>query len=107
MGAAFRFAMPALGAAVFAYALLRSGSLALPIGLHWGGNWVQSSLFGLGETAEPTSAIWVMPLAPDQVRSITAPDLLPHLPYLAVLALTVLAVRLAVPSRPQPTRAWS
>ena len=36
------FLMPALGGLVFGYALVRSGGLALPIGLHWGGNWVQT-----------------------------------------------------------------
>ena len=36
------FWMPALGGLVFGYALVRTGGLALPIGLHWGGNWVQA-----------------------------------------------------------------
>jgi membrane protease YdiL (CAAX protease family) len=28
-----------LGGLIFGSALLRSGGLALPLGLHWGGNW--------------------------------------------------------------------
>lgn len=93
MGAVFRFALAALGGVVFGYALVRTQSLALPIGLHWGGNWIQASVFGLGHLPGSTT-IWVMPLAPAQIRTLTAPDLLPHLPYLAALGLMVLAVPL-------------
>src|SRR5262245_35835202 len=61
------FLMPALGGLVFGYALVRSGGLALPIGLHWGGNWVQAL------TSEAT----------------------PRIPYVLALAVMALAVRLA------------
>ena len=60
------FLMPALGGLVFGYALIRSGGLALPIGLHWGGNWVQA---------------------------ITS-EAMPRLPYVLTLGLMALAVRL-------------
>ena len=93
MGAVFRFAMPALGGLVFGYALVRTGSLAVPIGLHWGGNWAQSVLLGLGHAPARSSAVWVMPLSGEQIHALTAPDLLPNLPYLVALALAWLAVR--------------
>jgi membrane protease YdiL (CAAX protease family) len=94
MGAVFRFAMPAIGGLVFGYALVRTGSLAVPIGLHWGGNWAQAVLFGLGHAPDDSAAVWIMPLSDGQVRALTAPDLLPNLPYLIALALTCLFVRL-------------
>jgi membrane protease YdiL (CAAX protease family) len=93
MGAVFRFLMPALGGAVFAYALLRTGSLALPIGLHWGGNWIQGAVLGVGHQPGPNAPFLIMPLQPDQIGALTAPDLLPHLPYLFALAMTALVVR--------------
>jgi membrane protease YdiL (CAAX protease family) len=46
IGAFFVIAMPALGGLIFGYSLLRTGGLALPLGLHWGGNWALMSLFG-------------------------------------------------------------
>lgn len=92
MGAAFRFAMPALGGLVFGYAALRTGGLALPIGLHLGANWVNASVFGLA--VPEGAALWSAPLTALQVVTLTAPDLLPSLPYLvavAVLAVVVMA----------------
>ena len=84
MGAVFRFAMPALGGLVFGYAALRTGGLALPIGLHLGGNWIQASVLGLG--VERGSALWSASLGAEQIRSLSAPDMVPHLPYLLGLA---------------------
>ncbi|GAB3347470.1 lysostaphin resistance A-like protein [Lysobacter tyrosinilyticus] len=100
MGAVFRFAMPALGGLVFGYALLRTGGLAMPIGLHLGGNWIQGSLFGLG--AEPGSTLWAAPLDAEQVRALAAPDLMPHLPYLLAMLLLGAFVMMW---RPQPAPA--
>jgi len=99
MGAVFRFLMPALGGLVFGYALVRTGSIAVPIGLHWGGNWVQTMVLGLGPAPEATPALWVMPLTPTQVNALAAPDLLPHLPYLGALLLALLFVHYW-PARP-------
>ena len=93
MGAAFRMAMPTVGGLVFGYALVRTGSLAVPIGLHWGGNWAQSVLLDLGHPADQTAAVWTMPLSEDQMRTLVAPDLLPHLPYLAALGLAFILIR--------------
>ena len=44
MGAVFQFLMPMAGGLLFGWAAVRSGGLALPIGLHLGGNWVQASI---------------------------------------------------------------
>ncbi|MGH3863080.1 CPBP family intramembrane glutamic endopeptidase [Actinokineospora sp.] len=87
MGAVFVVAMSLLGGVVFAYALLRSGGLPLAIGLHWGGNWAMSSLFGPG-----AGSVWSADLSQAQVAALTAPDLGPHLPYLAALAVIGLVV---------------
>jgi hypothetical protein len=47
---------------LFAYALLRSGTWRLPLGLHWGGNWVQMQVLDLGQLPAQSSAVWAMPL---------------------------------------------
>ncbi|WP_018348972.1 CPBP family intramembrane glutamic endopeptidase [Longispora albida] len=90
MGAVFVFVLPALGGLLFGYARLSSGSLALPIGLHWGGNWATASLFGWGTGG---SALWTAEITPAQAHALTAPDLLPHLPYLTALAVMAVLVR--------------
>ena len=95
MGWVFRFGMPTLGGLVFGLAMIRSGGLALPIGLHLGGNWVQASVFGFGAAGgSPSSALFTAPLTPPQLQVLTAPDLLPHLPYLLALA-TIAALLVA------------
>jgi membrane protease YdiL (CAAX protease family) len=89
IGAVFLFAMPALGGLVFGYAALRSRGLALPTGLHLGGNWVNASVLGLG--VPEGTALWRASLTEDQVAFLTAPDLIPRLPYIVgVLALGLL-----------------
>ena len=99
MGAFFRFLMPTLGGLVFGYALVRTGSLAVPIGLHWGGNWMQSTVLGLGH-APSSDAILIMPLSAEQVRILSAPDMLPHLPYMvALIVMTLLVWALPIRSR--------
>jgi membrane protease YdiL (CAAX protease family) len=91
MGAVFQFLMPCLGGLVFAWAAMRTGGLALPIGLHLGGNWVQASVAGFALDSAPASGgtIWRIPISADALQLLTAPDLLPRLPYLAALGLTV------------------
>jgi membrane protease YdiL (CAAX protease family) len=96
MGAVFRFLTPALGGLLFGYAALRTGSLALPIGLHWGGNWVQAAVLGLGQAAGTSRSLWVMTLEPGQQRVLAAPDLVPHLPYLLSLCCGFLLVRYVI-----------
>jgi len=109
MGAVFRMATPIVGGLLFGWAAVRSGGLALPLGLHVGGNWVQSALAGFTPAAtaaiEPVSALWRIPITVDDFRRLTAPDPLPHLPYL--IALTLAAVitwrMVAGPGSPRST----
>ena len=73
MGLVFQFLMPALGGMLFAWAAVRSGGLALPIGLHLGGNWVQASVavFGpLSATAavQPVLGMWRIPISAAESR---------------------------------------
>ena len=55
MGAVFQFLMPTIGGLLFAWSAVRSGGLALPIGLHLGGNWVQASVAVFGPRSAPPS----------------------------------------------------
>jgi membrane protease YdiL (CAAX protease family) len=91
MGAVFQFLMPTLGGLVFGWAAVRSRGLALPIGLHLGGNWVQAGVavfapLGAGP-AFPPRGIWTIPVSAADVAALTAPDVLPRLPYLVALTL--------------------
>lgn len=86
MGAVLVFGLPALGGLLFAAAALRTRGLALPLGLHLGGNWVQASVLGLGVApGAQTPALWTAALTPAQAHTLVAPDALPHLPYLIAL----------------------
>lgn len=108
MGAGFTFVMPTIGGLLFGWAAIRSKGLALPIGLHLGGNWVQASLAGFGPVVESTSgspvqALWRIPISAADVSALTAPDLLPHLPNLVALALAAPVVWKAFEGR-QPAQ---
>jgi membrane protease YdiL (CAAX protease family) len=96
MGAVFTFLMPTIGGLVFGWAAVRSKGLALPLGLHLGGNWVQASLTGFAPAdSAPGSAmqaLWHIPVNADDVRLLTAPDLPQHLPFLAALAVTAFLI---------------
>ena len=92
MGLAFQFLMPTIGGLLFAWAAVRSGGLALPIGLHLGGNWVQASVAVFGPHAVPgateaTAGLWRIPISASDVQVLTAPDLLPRLPLLLAFAI--------------------
>jgi membrane protease YdiL (CAAX protease family) len=91
MGLAFQFVMPAIGGLLFAWAAVRSGGLALPIGLHLGGNWVQSSVavFALrpAPAGEPLHGLWQIPITASDAQVLTAPDILPRLPLLLAFAI--------------------
>ena len=50
----------ALGATMLGLAYLRTGSLALPIGIHFGWNWVQGSLLGF-DVSGMDQAGWLIP----------------------------------------------
>jgi membrane protease YdiL (CAAX protease family) len=49
-----------LGAILLGLAYLRTGSLALPIGIHFGGNWVQGTLLGF-DVSGLTQSGWLLP----------------------------------------------
>jgi membrane protease YdiL (CAAX protease family) len=91
MGAVFQFLMPVLGGLLFAWAAVRTGGLALPIGLHLGGNWVQASVAAFSPVspaaAEPIHAVWRIPISAADVQALTAPDVLPRLPYMLAMAM--------------------
>jgi membrane protease YdiL (CAAX protease family) len=95
MGAAFRFGTSALGGLVFAWAAIRSGGLALPIGLHLGGNWIQA----VGVTFHPlnvtptVTGIWHVAIGSDDVRRLTAPDVIPHLPFFVAMLIAAVVSR--------------
>jgi len=94
MGAVFRFVMPTIGGLLFGWAAVRSSGLSLPIGLHLGGNWVQGSVVGFVTDGSPgfVPGLWSVRVTPNDVQLLTAPDLLPHLPQLAALALAAVLV---------------
>ena len=95
MGAVFRFLMPTLGGLLFGWAALRSRGLALPLGLHLGGNWVQSSIAVFAPNVlpvdAPVQALWRIPITVHDVRLLTAPDLSPHLPYVIAIIVSAAA----------------
>lgn len=92
IGAFFLFAMPTLGGLAFGLAALRTGGLALPLGLHLGGNWVGASVLGLG--IPEGAALWAAPVDAAQAAWLMAPDLLPRLPYVVgVVLLAALVLR--------------
>ena len=93
MGLVFQFLMPTIGGLLFAWAAIRSGGLALPIGLHLGGNWVQASVAVFGPhpapgAAESFAGLWRIPISAADVQVLTAPDLVPRLPLLVAFAIT-------------------
>ena len=102
MGAFFLFAMPVLGGLVFGTAALRTGGLALPLGLHFGGNWVTGRVFGLG--LPEGAALWAAPVNATQASALVAPDLLPRLPYITAVVLLAVVV-LAWPLQRRPVAA--
>ena len=87
MGAFFTFMMPALGGVLFALAAQRTGGLALPIGLHLGGNWIQGSVLAFQLEGQPvfSAVVWRAELSRAQFTVLTAPDLPDHLPFLTML----------------------
>jgi len=93
MGLLFQFLMPTIGGLLFAWAAVRSGGLALPIGLHLGGNWVQASVAvftpqSAAGAVEPIAGLWRISISATDVQVLTAPDLLPRLPLLVAFAIT-------------------
>jgi membrane protease YdiL (CAAX protease family) len=88
MGAVFRFLTSAAGGVVFAWAAVRSGGIALPLGLHLGGNWVQASVAVFVPQDGAAHVLWRIPITSADVASLTAPDLPVRLPYFIAIGVT-------------------
>jgi membrane protease YdiL (CAAX protease family) len=100
IGAFYRAAMPALGGVVFGWLAVRTRGLALPIGLHLGGNWVQAAVFSF--RAQPDAgpaAAWTAYPTESQQGALYAPDLPNHLPFIVTMVLAVVVLRLALGPR--------
>ena len=105
MGAFFRFLTSALGGLLFGWAAVRSGGLALPIGLHLGGNWIQAGVAGF--TTRPTEtahALWHIPISASDMQWLVAPDVLPRLPYLLAIGVASVAAWMIPRIRPAEAR---
>jgi uncharacterized protein len=93
IGAFWVVALPALGGVVFGLAAIRTRGLALPLGLHLGGNWIQASVLRLGAPADgAATALFTAPLTPAQTQALWSPDLPAHIPYLMAITVTVILV---------------
>ena len=93
MGAVFQFLMPTLGGLVFGWAAIRSGGLALPLGLHLGGNWIQAWVAGFAPIgSQDVTAVWRIPITASDLQTLTAPDVGVRWPFLLALALTVVLI---------------
>ena len=93
IGAFWVVALPALGGLVFGLAAIRTGGLALPLGLHLGGNWIQASVLRLGPPSDGTpTALFTAPLTTAQANALWSPDLPAQVPYLVVISIAVIVV---------------
>lgn len=103
IGAFFQFAMPALGGIVFGWAAVRTRGLALPIGLHLGGNWIQASVMSFRPAiGRPSPGLFTAYLTDTQLSALSAPELSEHLPYIAAMLTASLAVWAVSHSQGQP-----
>jgi uncharacterized protein len=100
MGTFFQLAMPLCGGLVFGWAAIRTKGLALPIGLHLGGNWVQASLFSFQPAGHDVPrALWTAYVTDVQQHLLTAPDLDVHVPFIATMLAAILATHFAFPKQ--------
>lgn len=74
----------ALGAILLGLAYLRTGSLALPIGIHFGWNWAQGSLLGF-DVSGLDQAGWLLPEFLGKPQWLTGGDFGPEASIFAVL----------------------
>lgn len=94
IGAFFQLAMPAAGGVVFGWTAVRTKGLALPIGLHLGGNWVQASVLSFQAQSDVLPAtLWTARVTDFQLQSLYAPEFSTHVPYIATMLLAMMAVR--------------
>jgi membrane protease YdiL (CAAX protease family) len=108
IGAFFRFAIPALGGVLFGWAAVRSKGLALPIGLHLGGNWVQASVLSLqSQPGARPATLWVGRVTDDQLQVLYAPEFSTHAPFMAAMIVATVAVWLAIRWRDRTTASSS
>lgn len=73
----------ALGAVLLGLAYLRTGSLALPVGIHLGWNWAQGYLLGFGVSGYGQTG-WFRPLFQDRAEWITGGPFGPEASVFAV-----------------------
>lgn len=74
----------ALGAILLGLAYLRTRSLALPLGIHFGWNWTQGSLLGF-DVSGLDQAGWLLPQILDRPQWLTGGDFGPEASVFAVL----------------------
>ena len=97
IGAFFRAAMPALGGVVFGWLAVRTRGLALPIGLHLGGNWIQAAVFSFRSPSDAgPAAAWTAYLTDRQQWALYAPDVPSHLPFIVTMLVAVVVLHLAL-----------
>ena len=82
----------ALGALLFGLAYLRTGSLALPVGLHLGWNWMQGHVLGFGVSGIDQAG-WLRPLYQAQPQWLTGGEFGPESSVCAV-AVDLVAIAL-------------
>lgn len=103
MDAFFAFSMPTLGGFLFGLAAHRSDGLALPIGLHLGGNWIQASVLSFRTELQGgmPEALWTAHVSGTQLGALTAPDFLVHVPFMTIVVLAIVTTVLVcrVPAR--------
>ena len=78
----------ALGAILLGLAYLRTGSLALPIGIHFGWNWIQGSLLGF-DVSGLDQAGWLLPELLDKPQWLTGGAFGPEASVFAMVVDTV------------------
>ena len=74
----------ALGALLLGFAYLRTGSLALPIGLHFGWNWAQGALLGFDVSGFGQTG-WLIPQLLDKPQWLTGGSFGPEASIFSVL----------------------
>jgi uncharacterized protein len=74
----------ALGSVLFGLAYVRTGSLALPIGLHLGWNWMQGNVLGFGVSGIEQAG-WLQPVFQGMDQWITGGEFGPEASVFAVL----------------------
>ena len=78
----------ALGAILLGLAYLRTGSLALPIGIHFGWNWIQGSMLGF-DVSGLDQAGWLLPELLDKPQWLTGGAFGPEASVFAMVVDTV------------------